>query len=204
MVNVVRINIDNQPKQKSRKPSKRILPGEVFTRLTAVRLIARQEGTRNVPSCWLCLCSCGTTKEVRSDKLRDGSTKSCGCLAKEMPDELRKTRLPDNYTEMTNVYVDYKLRAEKKGREFYLTREQVHGIVVQPCYYCGKPPSNTKKAGKHSVPFKYSGIDRRDNNVGYTLENVVPCCRECNTAKFTQKEEVFQEKKQNQSPHNPS
>lgn len=192
MVNVVRLVVPTQAKPpKPRKAYTKIKPGDVFTRLTTVTPSTQYtESGKAVPS-WICLCICGNTKDVRSENLREGCTKSCGCLAKEMPAEYRKTRLPDNYTEITNVYLDYKIRAEKKGRKFCLTREQVHAIVIQPCYYCGKPPSNVKKAGKHGVPFKYSGIDRRDNNEGYTPENVVPCCHRCNTTKFTQKEEVF-------------
>ena len=29
----------------------------------------------------------------------------------------------------------------------------------------------------------YNGIDRKDNNLGYTPKNVVPCCSVCNFAK---------------------
>lgn len=32
---------------------------------------------------WLCSCDCGGTKEVVSDQLMSGKTKSCGCLKKE-------------------------------------------------------------------------------------------------------------------------
>ena len=32
---------------------------------------------------WVCLCECGTTKTVEGVKLRNGHTKSCGCLARE-------------------------------------------------------------------------------------------------------------------------
>lgn len=32
---------------------------------------------------WLCSCECGNTKVVLGDSLRNGMTKSCGCLQKE-------------------------------------------------------------------------------------------------------------------------
>ena len=32
---------------------------------------------------WDCLCACGSTKVVRSDHLKAGKVKSCGCLASE-------------------------------------------------------------------------------------------------------------------------
>jgi hypothetical protein len=37
----------------------------------------------------------------------------------------------------------------------------------------------------------YSGIDRKDNNKGYTLENSVSCCTQCNTAKLNFTTEQF-------------
>ena len=34
-----------------------------------------------------------------------------------------------------------------------------------------------------SEVLKINGIDRIDNNIGYTKENSVPCCEICNKAK---------------------
>jgi len=33
--------------------------------------------------------------------------------------------------------------------------------------------------------FKYNGVDRVDNTVGYTLDNCVSCCKICNNSKAT-------------------
>ena len=33
--------------------------------------------------------------------------------------------------------------------------------------------------------FIYTGIDRMDNDLGYTTENTVPCCTTCNMLKGT-------------------
>lgn len=40
---------------------------------------------------WLCLCNCGTEKIVNGKYLRDGQSKSCGCLANEIASERIKT-----------------------------------------------------------------------------------------------------------------
>jgi hypothetical protein len=36
-----------------------------------------------------------------------------------------------------------------------------------------------------------SGIDRRDNELGYTVTNSVPCCPACNVAKAKMNEAEF-------------
>lgn len=47
------------------------LTGEKFGKLTVVG---------RGKSMWLCQCDCGRQCEVRSDSLKNGNTKSCGCL----------------------------------------------------------------------------------------------------------------------------
>jgi hypothetical protein len=42
---------------------------------------------------------------------------------------------------------------------------QAH-IVGKPCYYCGSNQS--------------TGVDRKDNTLGYLKSNVLPCCTSCN------------------------
>jgi hypothetical protein len=32
------------------------------------------------PETWLCQCKCGQTKKVLSKRIRNGATRSCGCL----------------------------------------------------------------------------------------------------------------------------
>jgi hypothetical protein len=51
-----------------------------FGRLLVIRKGAPQKGTS--PK-WMCLCDCGTFKEIRGDSLTKGVTKSCGCAAAE-------------------------------------------------------------------------------------------------------------------------
>ena len=57
------------------------LTGQRFVRLVALR---PTEERQNGGVVWLCLCDCGNICKIRSGHLRDGSTKSCGCLAVEM------------------------------------------------------------------------------------------------------------------------
>jgi len=37
--------------------------------------------------------------------------------------------------------------------------------------------------GQYASPYIYNGLDRIDNEKGYLLDNVTPCCKICNQAK---------------------
>lgn len=59
------------------------LTGEVYGRLTVIsRNRSGQIGRRG--AFWNCLCSCGVNCVIRSDSLRGGDSKSCGCLHSEI------------------------------------------------------------------------------------------------------------------------
>jgi hypothetical protein len=51
------------------------IAGNVYGRLTVVRY----DHARNFKHYWLCRCSCGTEKVFRSDGLKCGDYRSCGC-----------------------------------------------------------------------------------------------------------------------------
>ena len=57
---------------------------------------------------------------------------------------------------------------------FHLTFEQFKELDVKPCHYCQSPASRTGM-----------GLDRVNNDLGYKIENVVPCCAPCNRYKYT-------------------
>jgi hypothetical protein len=62
--------------------------------------------------------------------------------------------------------------AQSRGLVWALTFEVFQDLIVQPCTYCGG-----------ALPVAGSGIDRVDSSLGYTVENVTPCCGECNRVK---------------------
>lgn len=56
------------------------LIGQTFHRLTVIDFdTASKPGRRK----WICQCSCGNIKSVQGSNLKNGGTKSCGCLQKE-------------------------------------------------------------------------------------------------------------------------
>lgn len=56
------------------------LTGQKFNRLT---VIDRAPNTKDGRAQWNCICDCGEKTIVLGKSLRNGNTKSCGCLSKE-------------------------------------------------------------------------------------------------------------------------
>ncbi len=61
------------------------LTGQKFGRLTVIEKTDKRKCGFVV---WLCRCDCGNEYEVRSNCLRNGVTRSCGCLYKEVKQQL--------------------------------------------------------------------------------------------------------------------
>lgn len=70
---------------------------------------------------------------------------------------------------------------ERNGK-FDLEYTDFEKLINGECYYCGDVKSN-KLIKKNYKPFYYNGIDRVNNEIGYTKENCVSCCEFCNKAK---------------------
>jgi|WetSurSiteA1Bulk_404760.scaffolds.fasta_scaffold00318_12 hypothetical protein len=163
------------------------LTGKRFGRLTVTELKGRNAKRREF--WWTCLCDCGNIKVIRGDNLKDGTTRSCGCLKKER-DRTRWLKAPGEGS-ANQIINSYKGHAKNRGLSLELTREQIINIMNKDCYYCGKEPSNIYKSPYNTGDFVYNGIDRIDNSKGYTIENAVPCCGTCNHSKDILSENDF-------------
>ena len=74
--------------------------------------------------------------------------------------------------------LSYKRAAKERNIEWLLTDEEFKLFWQQPCSYCGDK-------------IETIGIDRKDNNKGYLIENCISCCSICNTMKMTLTKEGF-------------
>ena len=165
------------------------LVGQKFGRL----LVDKRAGSNERgEALWLGKCECGNDVIVSGLTLRRGSTKSCGCLRKE---RARGLNLLPQGTAAFNVMVSgMKRNAKTRGYNWQLTDEQVRSLTKQPCDYCGAGPSQRAfSTSKMAGDYVHGGIDRVDNEKGYTADNVVPCCSACNFMKRTMTLEKFKE-----------
>jgi hypothetical protein len=147
--------------------------GQKFGKLTVIQYIGINDGGL---ATWECQCDCGNKKVVAGTFLKRSVVKSCGCLLFEKEP---KNKLPNGQGLKNKVYNE---QARYRDYLFELTKEQFFSIVNNHCNYCGNEPSNFV-SDKHNNRFYYNGIDRIDNNIGYTLENCVAACKICNRAK---------------------
>ena len=85
------------------------MSNQKFGRLTVIER-AGSSSCGNVK--WLCKCDCGNTHIAKGSDLRNGSTKSCGCLHKEIASELSyKDIKGQKFTRLTVI--------EEKGKNKY-------------------------------------------------------------------------------------
>jgi hypothetical protein len=164
------INKENPPRRMN-------IIGEKFGEL----IVIEYNGTLDGVSWWKCLCSCGNVVSVRGTHLKrkKDSISSCGCIEKIK--KIEKHILAGIH----NKYLQYKQSALKRNLSFELNEEQFKEITSKSCYYCNQIPKNKNKG------YYYNGIDRKNNFLGYIIENVVPCCETCNRAKLQMTEQDF-------------
>lgn len=160
--------------------------GNVYERLKVLGFAGKNKRGKYI---WRCECVCGNITNVRGSSLRAGFTKSCGCLRKEivtksnLPLGQGAMKLPKGRAALNKLYGNYKRRAKRFGRAFKIPKHVFHMLTKCNCHYCGKEPEQVFSFRSSNGNYIYNGLDRVDNDKGYTVRNVVPCCGSCNKAK---------------------
>lgn len=154
--------------------------GRRYGKLTVTKhLGSRISESGRSSSWWLALCDCGNETEISAANLTDSrGTKSCGCgrrrpKGKRTPDQVARDRL---------LY-EYRRGAKIRSFSWELSDDSFFFLTTLPCFYCGSQPKKRIVRSFHGGLIVYNGLDRIDNTLGYTLENVVTCCTICNRAK---------------------
>lgn len=117
----------------------------------------------------------------KNDIEKDGTNKVCaeykrGCF-NVLNVDYKYSRCDDcrrEERENEDPYKTYLKSATRRQIHWELTEDEVINFSKQNCYYCGV--MNEKG---------FNGMDRKDNDkeIGYRMNNVVPCCSICNFMK---------------------
>lgn len=142
---------------------------------------------------WKCQCSCGGVCFVRTTALtRNKPQKSCKKCSDTFASE---RRILDDFLSLRNrIYRRYKKGALDREYSFELSFENMESLIYKNCYYCNQEPQSYSSDDQYKNGrgiFRRNGIDRLDNNLGYSLDNCVTCCAMCNTMKMDTSYEDF-------------
>ncbi len=174
--------------------SKRIdLTEQKFGKLTVISEAERINGS----IAWLCLCDCGNYLTTKSKYLKNGDTKSCGCITIENRHHFAKLMITAR-TQFTPIIAS--ARNVWRDNYYELSFEDFYKLSQLNCHYCDNLPNNSKSLKtcrnrsllsiENSV-FIYNGLDRVDSFKSHTMDNVVPCCWICNRAKSNRTYDQF-------------
>lgn len=134
-----------------------------------------------------CICDCGGRKDdVPVKNFQRNTTTHCGCSVSN-----KNRGKPEGESSRNALISSYKSNARKKGLEFSLTPSECEELFKGNCYFCGKAPDRVFTRKRLKGTYVYNGIDRKNSDLGYTLDNVDSCCTECNFLKGDRTNENF-------------
>ena len=148
-------------------------------------LVAAQEAKVSTRSCMKC------SKDFEAYVTQHGndSVKCKSCSINQATQDAKRADRQRNYKaeRLRNLQASYKNHNKeslKRGHgDFHLTFDEFTRLVTGSCYYCNY------KDDKEAI-----GIDRINNDIGYTKENCVPACWTCNKMKYIYHPSFFVEK----------
>lgn len=146
--------------------ARKIAPGSVFGRLTALEPVGFREYRNSRVAVWRCLCSCGVEKDFVSSNLTKGDANSCGCLHREQL-RARNTKHGMARTPIHSVWLMVVQRCtnpKNKDWKYYGGR----GVTIHPSWR----DFSVFYADVHAGYEPGLTIDRIDNDGDYEPGNV--------------------------------
>lgn len=137
------------------------LTGSVFGRLTVIS----RSGSSGRRAVWTCACSCGGSTEVLGKSLRRGTTKSCGCLIKDVAKSVNITH-GQSKSRTYRIWAGMIQRCSNSNLKTW-DNYGGRGITVSPEW---RESFATFFNDMGEAP-KGLTIERIDNNIGYCREN---------------------------------
>ena len=122
--------------------------------------------------------------EYNSKNINKKMCKDCGTIVKEliinickncdMKRNIKKNN-PDKKKRIRDIFLkklyEYHQGAKLRNLDWEISDEIALSMFKEKCYYCDSFNN-------------INGIDRKDSNKGYIIDNCVPCCTQCNFMKL--------------------
>ncbi|MEK4148955.1 hypothetical protein NST02_17990 [Robertmurraya sp. FSL W8-0741] len=140
------------------------LVGKTFGKLTVIN---KSDNNKFGKTTWLCKCSCGSEKVIIGSALKNGITKSCGCLKREVLTE-RNFKHGKSYKRIYTTWQNMKSRCGNPNRQDYKNYGG-RGISV-----CEEWLNDFESFFNWSIDNGYKDhltIDRINNDMGYSPNN---------------------------------
>lgn len=148
-------------------------------------VVGSEVGRKGDPTRVLCRCLCGSERYVAVNTLVAGTSRSCGCFVADLV-RARHSQETLDESKLRRRYRTYISGARARSINFEITYDEYKDLTDGPCHYCGTDDN----AGPNGNEIRM-GLDRFDNDVGYTYSNLVRCCHTCNRAKFNMSANEF-------------
>jgi hypothetical protein len=137
-----------------------------------------------------CKCNfCGSEYNSFIENLKDARKSGVSCKKCSNHQHREYGAMSAQDAQVSIVYSNYKSRAKFKNWEFSLTKSEFSELVRSNCHYCNQEPNKIRldrvkgKRESNDSSCLMNGIDRVDSSKGYTIDNSLPCCEDCNKAK---------------------
>lgn len=132
---------------------------------------------------WLCICECGTKRAVNSSGLRNGTSKSCGCINKERLKKNTHKYGLDNPKAQKRIYSTWKRMKNRCNSSTATGYEYYGGRGIKVCDEWLNSPEAFYNWAISNGYHKDLSIDRIDNDKDYSPDNcrwATPLQQVCN------------------------
>jgi len=141
------------------------LTHKIFGRWTVLHRVPRSESGKK--TLWICKCVCGVERAVESDRLRNGESLSCGCLATD----LRKLPEGQPYKASHPLYRTWFSMRTRCTNPNSPSFPDYGGRGIKVCErWLQSFEDFVKDVGQKPSP--YHTLDRIDNDGDYSPENI--------------------------------